>query len=304
MIFLLKAKTKWLIAVFALAVLLGYRAYDTYFSLTFAPGKTAATEAGQEAKPAFLKFNVLILGVDGREGLNPRSDTIILASLDGETKTASLLSIPRDTRVKIKGSWDKINAAYAYGGADLAKKTVSAFLGVTIDRYAVLNFESLIELVDLAGGIEVDVPVRMYVPDEGIDLKPGKQHQNGEQVLAYARFRGTKNGDIDRAARQQEVIKLLAQKLLDSGNIMKIPELLNAVKDNLETDLTVKEMIALTRLAPDVLEKGLASKVLPGRNKKIDGLWYWEPELQGLDDIFALPERPALAVSENKSQDS
>ncbi len=295
---------KILIAVFLVALLLGYQAYDSYFSLPFTPKNPAVTQEGEEAKPRFEKFNVLILGVDGRKGVNSRSDTIILASLDGETKTAQLLSVPRDTRVKIKGAWDKINAAYAYGGVDLTKKTVSDFLGVKIDRYAVINFKSLIELVDLVGGIEIDVPVRMYVPDEGIDLKPGKQHLNGEQVLAYSRFRGTKDGDIDRAKRQQEVIKLLAQKLLDTGNIRKIPELFAVVKDNVETDLTVKEMIALSRLAPDVLENGITSKVLPGRNKKIDGLWYWEPELASLDDILAIPNKTTLAASKNKSQDS
>ena len=81
---------------------------------------------------------------------------------------------------------DKINAAYAYGGLELTQQTVSDFLGIKLDRYAIIDFKSLVSLVDAVGGLEIDVPVRMYVPLEGIDLQPGLQHLNGEQVLALS----------------------------------------------------------------------------------------------------------------------
>lgn len=281
----------------------GYLAYDNYFRLPFDKSETNAQQANQENPgPEFEKFNILILGVDGRQGVNDRTDTIILASLDGETNEAQLLSIPRDTRVKIKGAWDKINAAYAYGGLELTKKTVTDFLGIQIDRYAIVDFSSLVSLVGEIGGIEVDVPVRMYVPLEGIDLKPGLQHLNGEQVLAYSRFRGTENGDIDRAKRQQEIIQLLAKEIISSENLTKLPALAEIVKENVQTDLTVKEMIALARIAPKSLEKGINTQVLPGKNKKIDGIWYWEPDLAALDSLLLIPGEKNVASASDSSE--
>ncbi|MCR4442623.1 MAG: LCP family protein [Peptococcaceae bacterium] len=277
--------------VLAAVLCLGYLAFDRYFRLPYP--KTLSEKRGQGgesgAKPEFDRFNVLVLGLDGRQGVNDRADTIILASLDGEKKEAQLLSIPRDTRVRIKGSWDKVNAAYAYGGVELTKKTLSDFLDVEIDRYVLADFKSLVKLVDELGGIEVDVPVRMYVPLEGIDLQPGRQHLNGEQVLAYTRFRGTSEGDIGRVKRQQQVITLLAEKVLKAQNLAKLPQFISIFQKDVKTDLTVKEMGALARIAPEVLEKGISTCVLPGENKKIDGLWYWEPDMPALRELLAIP---------------
>lgn len=288
-----------LAAAFILFVILsiGYLAYDSYFKLPSAPPPGAGSEEEPPEEVAFGSFNVLILGIDGRAGVNDRADTIILASLDGEKKKARLLSIPRDTRVKVKGAWDKVNAAYAYGGIELTKETISDFLRVDIDRYVVVDFESLVKLVDEVGGIEVDVPVRMYVPLEGIDLEPGKKHLDGKQVLAYSRFRGTMEGDIGRAKRQQEVITLLAEEMLKPGNITRLPQLIPLFQEDVVTDLTVKEMIALARIAPETMEKGLLTQVLPGKNKKIDGLWYWEPDTEALGELLALPADGGTGMS-------
>lgn len=270
-----------LLIIFAI----GYLVYDNYFRLPF----RNPAENTEQQEDELSRFNVLIIGLDGRAGLNDRTDTIILASFDGENEEAQLLSIPRDTRVKIKGSWDKINAAYVYGGIDLTKKTITDFLDVAIDRYVIVDFESLVKLVDEVGGIEVDVPVRMYVPLEGIDLQPGLQHLDGEQVLAYSRFRGTIEGDIGRVKRQQQVITLLAEKLFSLKNIAQLSQLIPIYKEDVETDLTIKEMIALARITPDTLEKGINAQVLPGANKKIDGLWFWEPDLSALDELLTIP---------------
>lgn len=270
---------------------LGYLGYDQYFRLPVT--NTAKGNQPAQAADEINRFNILILGLDGRKGVGgDRTDSIILASIDGKSEEVRMLSIPRDTRVKVKGSWDKINAAYAYGGLNLARKTVADFLGVSIDRYVVVNFNSVVKLVDEVGGLDVNVPVRMYVPLEGIDLKPGYQHLNGEQVLAYSRYRYTEDGDIDRAERQQEVLKLLADKVLDARNVAKLPQLFNDIKDNVNTDLSVKEMVALARIAPDAVDKGIASQVLPGKNKKIDGIWYWEPDASFLASLAPRINKP------------
>lgn len=294
-----KIQDNWpvnLLLILALLTVL-YFTYDYYFRLPLLthddPGNgqtTGQNDAGEEGEEEqFRHFNILVLGLDGREGLNDRTDTIMLVSLDGKKKQGRLLSIPRDTRVKIKGGWDKINAAYAYGGLKLTKQTVADFLGVNIDRYVIINFNGLIKMVDEIGGIEVDVPVRMYKPLEGIDLQPGLQLLDGEQVLAYSRFRGTKNGDIDRARRQQEVIKLLAKKVLSTYNPTRLAGLIEIAGKETETDLSFKEMVALARLAGPVMENGLVSEVLPGSNKMIDNIWYWEPDLTKLADSGMFP---------------
>jgi LCP family protein required for cell wall assembly len=268
-----------------------YLAFDRYFRLPFdnEPVAPIADEQEEPKESEFGKFNILIVGLDGRQGVNDRADTIILASLDGENTKAQLLSIPRDTRVKIKGAWDKVNAAYAYGGIELTNETVSDFLDVKIDRYVVVNFNSLVKLVDEVGGIEVDVPVRMYVPLEGIDLQAGKQHLDGEQVLAYSRFRGTMEGDIGRVKRQQQVITLLVEEILRVQNFTQISQMIPIYKEDVDTDLTIKEMIALARIAPEIMENGIETQVLPGENKKIEGLWFWEPDMSALDEILSIP---------------
>lgn len=287
-----KIRDNWRLNLLIIVALIAtiYLAYDYYFRLPLLPheeqgggdtvGQNNATDPEEEDQ--FRDFNILVLGLDGREGLNDRTDTIILASLDGENKKARLLSIPRDTRVKIKGGWDKINAAYVYGGVELTKKTISDFLDIKIDRYVIINFNGLIKMVNEVGGITVNVPVRMYKPLEGIDLQPGLQDLDGEQVLAYARFRGTSGGDIDRARRQQQVLKLLAEKVLSTYNPNRLASLFEIAKNEMETDLSMKEMIALARLAGPVMENGLVTEVLPGTNKLIDEIWYWEADLSQL----------------------
>jgi len=294
---MLNTKIKKAAAVLAVILCLCYVTYDFYFRLPAhkAPAKTAEQKDGKSLPAGFDHFNVLVLGIDGRENLNDRADTIILASVDGKADTAQLLSIPRDTRVKVKGSWNKINAAYAFGGAELTIKTVSEFLGVGIDRYVVVDFQSLVNLVDEVGGIEVDVPVRMYVPLEGIDLQPGFQKLDGPQVLAYSRFRGTSEGDIGRVKRQQEVITLLTRKIMSPANISKLPHLISVFREDVQTDLSVKEMVALARIAPDALDNGLSTLVLPGRNKKIDEIWYWEPDISALAKLLKVQKPPEVA---------
>ena len=154
-------------------------------------------------------------------------------------------------------------------------------------------------MVDAVGGIEVDVPVRMYKPLEGINLKPGLQHLDGEQVLAYARFRGTPGGDIDRAARQQEVLQLLAEKVLKTANPTRLAELIEIAGKEIKTDLSFKEMVALFRLAGPVMENGLVTEVLPGSNKLIDEIWYWEPDLSQLSAVLSFPREEINIASHN-----
>lgn len=308
-------KNKKFIYVLAIVIVLGLFAswvYNSYFTLD--PNPQRANQDGEQFKEAqedpeekekhkiaqqLGEYTVLLLGVDSSQSFHTRSDTIILATVDTDTRKARLVSIPRDTRVKIKGAWDKVNAAYVYGGIDLARKTVEDFMGVEVDRYVIVNFKSLVELVDAVGGIEVDVPIRMYHPTEGIDLYPGQQTLNGADALAYSRFRYTKEGDIGRARRQQQVIQLLVDKIIGVEGVKNLPQLVKLMQENVETDIPPREIFALAKLAPDIIKNEIVSVIVPGQNKKIDGLWYWQPDLAQLEKQLQASNEKIHTVAKN-----
>lgn len=283
-------KLIYTVVIFAVLGFFSSWLYNSYFTLDPNPQRDPEEEQAmleEQEKNEIAKqlgeYTVLLLGVDSPLSFKTRTDTIMLATIDTETRKARLISIPRDTRVKIKGAWDKINAAFVYGGVDLAKETVEDFLGVQVDRYVIVNFNSLTQLVDAVGGIEVDVPVRMLYRAENIDLQPGLQVLNGEDALAYSRYRYTEEGDIGRAKRQQEVIQILAKKIFSVEGLKNLPELVKLMQENVETDVPVREIFALAKLAPDILNNEIASIVVPGKNERIDGLWYWSPDLAKLE---------------------
>ncbi|MCX5973770.1 MAG: LCP family protein, partial [Coprothermobacterota bacterium] len=144
--------------------------------------------------PAFApgeRLNLLFVGSDARPyeiaaGFDARADTLLFVSLDPAMPKAFVVSIPRDSLVEIPGyGLDKINAALAYGGISLLTETVAQLLHQSIQYYVALHFESFARVVDILGGVELNVETRMYYPKEGIDLYPGLQQLNGEQSLAF-----------------------------------------------------------------------------------------------------------------------
>ena len=141
-----------------------------------------------------LKKNIIVLGVDERAEEHDvgRSDTLFVVMFDTNKKAASLLSVPRDTRVRIKGhGWDKINHAYAYGGRELTQKTTEELLGIKINNYVMVDFKGFVGLVDAIGGVDINVEKNMYYYDEWdgfkIDLKKGMQHMDGKTAIQYVR---------------------------------------------------------------------------------------------------------------------
>lgn len=173
-----------------------------------------------ENTASLKKFNVLLLGSDARPGEKVgNTDTIMVAQVSPER--IAILSIPRDTRVEIPGKGtQKINSAARYGGPELTAAVVSDLIGVDVDKYVLVRWEGFIKIVDILGGVTVDVPRDMN-HDSGdgeeyiIDLKKGRQKLNGRQALAFARFRNEALGD-DRpqrtAARLDEVLDRAGEK--------------------------------------------------------------------------------------------
>ena len=240
------------------------------------------------------KIIVMIMGVDEREGDVGRSDTLMIATLDPKKKKAALLSIPRDTRVKIRGhGFDKINAAYAYGGYALTQDTVEDLIGVHMEHHILINIKSFKKIIDAIGGVDINVEKRMYYEDvwddDGgllIDLQPGLQHMDGDTAITYVRYRD-EEGDIGRIRRQQKFMQAVMDKITSPSIIPRIPSIIKEVVGSVQTDLSVKQLIEFATSLKDAQKSGLQAEMLPGKPMYIDGVSYWIPDLGRLRTTVA-----------------
>ncbi|WP_253276434.1 LCP family protein [Synechococcus sp. PCC 6312] len=247
-------------------------------------------------------INVLIMGVDlepnaqgyDHDSLNGRSDTMLLARLNPDHNSVTVLTIPRDSRVEIPGyGMQKINAANAFGGAPLATQVVSHTLNyVPVDRYIRISTQAFRELVDLIGGVEVNVPVRMQYTDNTqklfIDLQPGLQTLNGDQAEGFVRFRHDGLGDIGRAQRQQILLKALQKKISNPLMLAKLPQLYQVMQQYMDTDLSFGEMMAILQFGLGTSSKNINMLLLPGQFSG-DGYdaSYWLPNYEAIDRLVA-----------------
>lgn len=199
--------------------------------------------------PAYHKegfYNILIVGTDD-EGY--RTDTIMIGRLNTKDHTVALLSIPRDTLIDGDYKVPKINSVYGVDGRgekgiQSLKTKLAQLLGFEVDGYAIVNLDAFIQLVDLVGGVEVDVPMDMDYEDQSQDLyihlKKGVQHLDGQQAMGLVRYRkGYASQDIQRTQTQQLFLKALAKKCLSVVNLGKIGEMAQIFLDNVTTDLTL-----------------------------------------------------------------
>jgi len=253
------------------------------------------------------KKNIVVMGCDVRKGDVGRSDTLFVVMLDKNKKNAALLSVPRDTRVKIKGhGWDKINAAFAYGGHKLTQETVQDFLGIKLNNYVVVDFQGFKGLVDAVGGVDINVEKRMYYYDPYadfvIDLKPGKQHLDGKMAMQYVRYRD-EEGDIGRIRRQQKFLMALYQQIASKNIIAKMPGVSKQIMSMIKTDLSLKEMVELGNVMREMMEKdGLKMSMVPGEPKYIDGISYWIPDIPKMRQQMA--EMQGVKITEKFNENT
>jgi polyisoprenyl-teichoic acid--peptidoglycan teichoic acid transferase len=213
------------------------------------------------------RTNILLLGVDARNGETvSRSDTIILASVDTQVNRVAMVSIPRDTKISgsANGGMDKINSANVVGGPEMAVSKVEDLMNEKINYYIEIDFEGFKNIIDTLGGVTINVDQRMYKPSEGIDLKPGIQKLNGSDALAFVRFRGYTNGDIDRTTHQQEFLKALGKELLQPSTIVKLPTLIKEAQANVKTNLGLTDMLKIASWAPRFSSDSIVAQTLPG----------------------------------------
>jgi len=246
---------------------------------------------GQDGEEELIKATdksiVLIMGVDIRKDDVGRSDTMMIATIDPRLDQATLLSIPRDTRVKIRGrGYDKINAAFAYGGVALSESTVENFLGIDIDHYVLIDTSSFVKIIDAIGGVDIDVEKRMYYEDPWddngglvIDLYPGQQHMDGKTAVTYVRYRDSE-GDIGRVQRQQAFMKACMDKVTSPEIVPRIPKIVREVIDAVETDMSLRQLLELAGALKAAASHGLETDMVPGYPLYIDDISYWIPDVE------------------------
>lgn len=257
------------------------------------------------------KINIMVMGVDSRQDDVGRSDTLFIATVDTKTKNVSVLSIPRDTRVKIPGhGYEKINHAYAYGGRKLSQEVVEDLLGVPIDYYVKINTKAFERIIDAIGGIDINVEKRMYYEDPYddngglvIDIRSGEQHMDGAKAIQYVRFRD-EEGDIGRIGRQQRFLAAVLTKLASPSIIPKIPSIIQEINSAIETNLSMSQMISIAGMVKEANEKGLTADMVPGKPAYIDDISYWLPDVVALRQHLAqslgvkINEKAAVIMNE------
>ncbi|MBY0097114.1 LytR family transcriptional regulator [Mesobacillus maritimus] len=246
-----KKKRKWLrITGFILLLLLisvGAYLFTVYRSLTNAVDTMHEPIERPQREITFKKrepFTALMLGVDEREGDKGRSDTIIVLTVNPEKNSVKMLSIPRDTYTEIigRGTQDKINHAYAFGGVEMAMDTVENFLDIPIDYYLKVNMEGFQDIVNAVGGITVNNDMEFtegsfHFPQGSIDL-------DGREALAYVRMRKQDpQGDFGRQKRQRQVIQGVISKGASLGSLTKFDNIFDALGHNVKTNITFSEMV-------------------------------------------------------------
>ena len=223
-------------------------------------------------------FSILLLGVDtgdlGRTEQG-RSDTMMLMTVNPNTNQTSIVSIPRDTYTEIigRGTMDKINHAYAFGGVSMSMNTVQNLLGVPIDYYVEVNMQGVKDIVDTLGGVQV-TPALSFVYDGHSFVEGQTTTLDGNAALAYSRMRyDDPNGDYGRQARQRQIIVAAMDKVASLSTIMNYQGVLGSLENNMQTNLTFDNMISIFN---DY--RGAASNVeqiqLQGSGTKIDGIYY------------------------------
>ncbi|UCF60351.1 MAG: LCP family protein [Anaerolineaceae bacterium] len=227
------------------------------------------------------RVTILVMGIDYRDWVagegSPRSDSMMLVTIDPITMQAGMLSIPRDLWVEIPGfGFNRINAAYAFGegyrlpggGPNLAVKTVEKLLGVPIPYYAVIDFRAFERIIDELGGLDIEVAERIKI--SAIDrherwLEPGIHHLDGPDTLAYARARKGAGGDFGRAERQQQVIRTVLDHLVTLDMlptlITRAPALYQELAGGVRTNLALEQIVSMAwltvRVSQDDIRQGV-----------------------------------------------
>lgn len=272
------------ILIVSLALVSGI-GYAAYHYLPTAPNDDVADDLLKDDT-----YNILLCGVDGTR---ENADTIVLVSFDTKNKAVNLMSIPRDTMSNEDRYIKKINASYSVdhkGNIDQTIHEVEQVTGLAIDRYAITTFDGFEKAIDAIGGVEMYVPQDLEYSDPyqdlEINIKKGQQVLDGEHALQFVRFRsGYVTGDIGRIGAQQLFFKALATSFLDTSIVTKIPALAKVVSEEMDTDLTVSEMLWFFKQAQGLNLDSIGMYTLPGSPEYVDEISYYIPSAIGILEL-------------------
>jgi LCP family protein required for cell wall assembly len=279
------------------------------------------------------RVSILLLGIDQRcdEEGPTHTDTIMVLTIDPVGLSASVLSLPRDLWVEIPDvGLDRINQAHYFGelyeypggGPALAMETVSTVLGIPLDYYATVNFDAFIEVVDLIGGITVEVPEAIDDPTypdrcygyDPFSIEAGTHRLDGAQALKYARTRATFGGDVDRAGRQQAVMLAARDQVLQLNMLPQLmaqsPRLWQTLQDNVRTNMTLDEGLQLALLVQDIpadsIETAVIDYTFVYNETTPDGRQVLVPNRDAIRELrnklFAPPAIPTPAITDLPAQ--
>lgn len=299
-------KRKFLITFFVSIV--GFALlYSTIFDSVFLDRSTVAIpddfveDRDDEHKTPKQKNQILFLlmGLDTenlKKSNGSRTDTIILTKMDFDTGQINMLSLPRDTRVSVKGKQDKLNHAYAYGGKDLAIETVKDFLGIDLEYYVLIDYKIVKEVVDAIGGVKINIPFDMVYtadPPLHINLKKGERTLNGKEAHDFLRWRnnndksvGYKDGDIGRIQAQQYFMKELIKQTLKTKNLLRLPKLVETYFENVETNIPINLMLKGAASAKKIDVDNIMTNTIPGSGEYIGGISYYIPNKQKTESMI------------------
>ena len=281
-----KRKRRWIywIGATLLVIVLTVAAYSLYI---YSQLNTAVetmhepldrdTERKKEMDRIFDKrdsFNILLLGVDERANDAGRTDTMIFMSLNPNTESMVMMSIPRDTYTEIPGrGMDKINHAYAFGGTDLALNTVEQLLAVPIHYYTKINMEGFVQGVDAIGGVTVNNSFTFT--QDGSTFPEGEIHLDGEEALKYSRMRKQDpRGDFGRNDRQRQVIEAALKEAANFSSVTKIGEIVDILGDNVRMNLTMENIHSLFLNYRQTVST-VKTIEINGSGSTINGIWYY-----------------------------
>lgn len=305
-------------------------------SVSPAPKIRAVFRPVEAAFGAKKSLNILLLGLDynydenaQRHTKGSRSDTIIVVRVDPLGSHLSMMSLPRDLYVALGKNanygYDRINAAHSFGGVALTRETVEQLTGLEIDHYVVVKPDVVADLVDLIGGVPIEVEKQMDWDDHWaglhIHLKPGHQVLSGEDAVGYCRFRQDEEGDFGRIERQQKFLGALLKELKRPKHWETYPKLARALKDNVTTDLKDEQLLGLARIyrgflvenltkgrpeVEDYLHNGAAYLILaPGEPKNtVDELFFPLPDqaLTGIKMVVQVKDQECLEEGRRVAQ--
>ena len=281
---------------------------------TFKDYNTSDSEAIKQTKP----ISILLMGVDTGDSERKstwqgNSDSMILVTINPETKTTTMTSLERDVLVTLSGPKDndmtgvqaKLNAAYASGGAKMAIMTVQDLLDIEIDNYIQINMQGLVDLVDAVGGITVtnnfDFPISIAEkePEYTATVEPGTHKINGEQALVYARMRyDDPEGDYGRQKRQREVIQKVMKKILALDSVSSYKKILSAVSGNMQTNIEISSSTIPSLLDYTDALSNVETYQLQGEGEMINGTSY---EIVSADHLLEIQNNIKKQLGQKES---